>query len=448
MNPYPYWFGYPYWYSDRLPLPLRLLVSVPALLRVLPLPPSATCGGGCPSFAFVHWFYWGHHHHHYAHLHNCFNGYFADHRFAPTHRFADGEQLHRAQRPGRRPSRRLVVGGAGVALAAVARRRRSRRREPRRVAAAASSSIAIGAQDRFAAARPRPRRASAGSRSTSRAAARSVGRPRPRRARPDPAPARGRRGAERRAIARPARDRTPWRSSPSERSNPEPQRGTRDVEPRGRGPRVGRRDRDDVEMQRGVEVHRGGGPAPTSTCPTRVGMAVGAGIPPAKPRRSPRGDGGSRDACPARVASGGQGGRSRGHIAGGSSDGGGSSRGQQRRRFQRWRRQLARSQRWQLERWWRRLARSGRWRARRWLERGGGGGHGGGRRSTSARWRRTRRSLSRATDPRPPVGFRACRTLPAARAPTLPLAIRAANRAARWARARRHRAGAARPRRA
>ena len=72
VNPYPYWFGYPYWYSDlAISYPYGYWYPYPAYFGYY-RHHNHFVWWGYPSLAYTHWFFSGHHHHHYHHLSNHF----------------------------------------------------------------------------------------------------------------------------------------------------------------------------------------------------------------------------------------------------------------------------------------------------------------------------------------------------------------------------------------
>jgi hypothetical protein len=75
VYPYPYWFGYPYWYSDVYLYPYGWWYPYPPYFGYYWYHHSVVWWG-FPSFVFVDWFFVGHHHHHFSHLSNCFNDHF------------------------------------------------------------------------------------------------------------------------------------------------------------------------------------------------------------------------------------------------------------------------------------------------------------------------------------------------------------------------------------
>src|SRR5262249_21311593 len=76
VRPYPYWFGYPFWYSDLYLYPYGWWYPYPPYFGYYYYH-SNYVWWGLPSFGFMEWFYFGHHHHHYAYLSNCFNHYYS-----------------------------------------------------------------------------------------------------------------------------------------------------------------------------------------------------------------------------------------------------------------------------------------------------------------------------------------------------------------------------------
>jgi hypothetical protein len=83
VNPYPFWFGYPVWYSDVYLYPYGWWYPYPPYFGFYHYR-SHIVWWGFPSFVFVDWFFIGHHHHHFAHLSNCFTGHFRTSRFPAT----------------------------------------------------------------------------------------------------------------------------------------------------------------------------------------------------------------------------------------------------------------------------------------------------------------------------------------------------------------------------
>ena len=84
VNPYPFWFGYPIWYSDAYLYPYGWWYPYPAYFGYYRYH-DAFVWYGLPSFTFVNWFYFGHHYHHYVYLSNCFTHYYSGYRYAPTY---------------------------------------------------------------------------------------------------------------------------------------------------------------------------------------------------------------------------------------------------------------------------------------------------------------------------------------------------------------------------
>jgi hypothetical protein len=84
VHPYPYWFGYPIWYSDLYLYPYGYWYPYPVYFGYYHYHDSFVWWG-FPSFTFVNWFYFGHHYHHYTYLSNCFTHQFVGRRFAPTY---------------------------------------------------------------------------------------------------------------------------------------------------------------------------------------------------------------------------------------------------------------------------------------------------------------------------------------------------------------------------
>ncbi len=84
VNPYPFWFGYPIWYSDLYLYPYGWWYPYPPYFGYY-RHHHHYVWWGLPSFSFMHWFYFGHHHHHYTYLSHCFTRYYRDYHYAPTY---------------------------------------------------------------------------------------------------------------------------------------------------------------------------------------------------------------------------------------------------------------------------------------------------------------------------------------------------------------------------
>jgi len=84
VNPYPFWFGYPIWYSDAYFYPYGYWYPYPVYFGYYHHYDSFVWYG-LPSLTFVNWFYFGHHYHHYGYLSNCFTHYYTGRRYAPTY---------------------------------------------------------------------------------------------------------------------------------------------------------------------------------------------------------------------------------------------------------------------------------------------------------------------------------------------------------------------------
>ncbi len=84
VRPYPYWFGYPLWYSNLYFYPYGYWYPYPLHFGFY------TWGGsafffGLPSVGYLSWYFGGHYPGHYGHLSDCFARYGGSHPHARTH---------------------------------------------------------------------------------------------------------------------------------------------------------------------------------------------------------------------------------------------------------------------------------------------------------------------------------------------------------------------------
>ena len=85
VHPYPYWFGYPLWYSDLYLYPYGYWYPYPVHFGFYHHHRYHNyVWFGFPSPGYLFWFFSGHHHDHYAHLSHGFDSHYRHHRHAHT----------------------------------------------------------------------------------------------------------------------------------------------------------------------------------------------------------------------------------------------------------------------------------------------------------------------------------------------------------------------------
>jgi hypothetical protein len=81
VHPYPFWFGYPYWYADAYLFPYGYWYHYPPHFGFYHhLHHHRYVWFGLPSIHFAHWFFSGHHYGHYSHLSYRFDRHYGRHR--------------------------------------------------------------------------------------------------------------------------------------------------------------------------------------------------------------------------------------------------------------------------------------------------------------------------------------------------------------------------------
>ena len=81
VHPYPFWFGYPIWYSDLYLYPYGYWYPYPPYFGYYH-DHGRYVYFGLPSIPFLHWFFVGHHHRHYSYLSHWFDRHHQHHPYA------------------------------------------------------------------------------------------------------------------------------------------------------------------------------------------------------------------------------------------------------------------------------------------------------------------------------------------------------------------------------